>query len=34
MRFYVVAGYFQRYVAHLPSAGEMAIFDRSWGEKT
>ena len=22
--------YFQRYVAHLPSAGEMAIFDRSW----
>ena len=22
--------YFQRYVPHLPSAGEMAIFDRSW----
>lgn len=22
--------YFQRYVAHLPSAGEMVIFDRSW----
>lgn len=22
--------YFQRYVAHLPAAGEMAIFDRSW----
>jgi len=22
--------YFQRYVAHLPSAGEMALFDRSW----
>jgi polyphosphate kinase 2 len=22
--------YFQRYVAHLPPAGEMAIFDRSW----
>lgn len=22
--------YFQRYVAHLPSAGEIAIFDRSW----
>jgi polyphosphate kinase 2 len=22
--------YFQRYVAHLPSAGEMAFFDRSW----
>lgn len=22
--------YFQRYVAHLPSAGEISIFDRSW----
>ena len=22
--------YFQRYVAHLPAAGEIAIFDRSW----
>jgi polyphosphate kinase 2 len=22
--------FFQRYVAHLPSAGEMALFDRSW----
>lgn len=22
--------YFQRYVAHLPSAGELVIFDRSW----
>jgi polyphosphate kinase len=22
--------YFQRYVAHLPSAGEMVMFDRSW----
>ncbi len=22
--------YFQRYVAHLPSAGEIALFDRSW----
>jgi polyphosphate kinase 2 len=22
--------YFQRYIAHLPPAGEMAIFDRSW----
>jgi len=22
--------YFQRYVAHLPTAGEMALFDRSW----
>lgn len=22
--------YFQRYVAHLPTAGEMTIFDRSW----
>jgi polyphosphate kinase 2 len=22
--------YFQRYVAHLPSAGSMALFDRSW----
>ncbi len=22
--------YFQRYVAHLPSAGEIAMFDRSW----
>ena len=22
--------YFQRYVAHLPASGEMAIFDRSW----
>ncbi len=22
--------YFQRYVEHLPSAGEMVLFDRSW----
>jgi polyphosphate kinase len=22
--------YFQRYVPHLPSAGEITIFDRSW----
>ena len=22
--------YFQRYVAHLPTAGEVALFDRSW----
>jgi polyphosphate kinase 2 len=22
--------YFQRYIAHLPSAGEIALFDRSW----
>ena len=22
--------YFQRYIAHLPSAGEMVLFDRSW----
>ncbi|ALP40384.1 polyphosphate kinase 2 [Aeromonas schubertii] len=22
--------YFQRYVAHLPAAGEMMLFDRSW----
>src|SRR5262249_13700229 len=22
--------YFQRYVAHLPSAGEIVLFDRSW----
>jgi polyphosphate kinase 2 (PPK2 family) len=22
--------YFQRYVKHLPSAGEMVLFDRSW----
>ena len=22
--------YFQRYVAHLPGAGEIALFDRSW----
>lgn len=22
--------YFQRYVTHLPSAGEIVIFDRSW----
>ncbi|MGH7065265.1 MAG: polyphosphate kinase 2, partial [Stellaceae bacterium] len=22
--------YFQRYVAHLPTAGEIVIFDRSW----
>jgi polyphosphate kinase 2 len=22
--------YFQRYVAHLPAAGELALFDRSW----
>jgi polyphosphate kinase 2 len=24
------AWYFQRYVAHLPSAGELVLFDRSW----
>jgi polyphosphate kinase 2 len=24
------AWYFQRYVAHLPSAGEIVLFDRSW----
>ena len=24
------AWYFQRYVAHLPAAGEMVLFDRSW----
>ena len=23
--------YFQRYVAHLPGAGEMVLYDRSWG---
>ena len=22
--------YFQRYLAHLPAAGEMVLFDRSW----
>ena len=22
--------YFQRYVQHLPSAGELVLFDRSW----
>ena len=22
--------YFQRYIAHLPAAGEMVLFDRSW----
>ena len=22
--------YFQRYISHLPSAGEMMLFDRSW----
>ena len=22
--------YFQRYVAHLPAAGELVLFDRSW----
>ena len=22
--------YFQRYIAHLPNAGEMVFFDRSW----
>ena len=26
--------YFQRYVQHLPSAGEMVIFDRSWYNRT
>jgi polyphosphate kinase len=26
----VTQWYFQRYVAHLPAAGEMVIFDRSW----
>ena len=27
-------GHFQRYVQHLPSAGEMVIFDRSWYKQT
>ncbi len=27
-------GYFQRYAAHLPTAGEMVIFDRSWYNRT
>jgi polyphosphate kinase 2 len=26
--------YFQRYIAHLPAAGEIAIFDRSWYNRT
>ncbi|HSV98872.1 MAG TPA: polyphosphate kinase 2 [Sedimentisphaerales bacterium] len=26
----VTQWYFQRYVAHLPAAGEMVLFDRSW----
>jgi len=26
--------YFQRYVSHLPSAGEIVIFDRSWYNRT
>jgi polyphosphate kinase 2 len=26
--------YFQRYVPHLPSAGEMVLFDRSWYNRT
>ena len=26
--------YFQRYVQHLPAAGEMVIFDRSWYNRT
>ncbi len=26
--------YFQRHVAHLPSAGEMVLFDRSWYNRT
>ena len=26
--------YFQRYVAHLPSSGEMVLFDRSWYNRT
>ena len=26
--------YFQRYAAHLPAAGEMALFDRSWYNRT
>lgn len=26
--------YFQRYVAHLPSAGEIVLFDRSWYNRT
>jgi polyphosphate kinase 2 len=26
----VTQWYFQRYVAHLPAAGEMVVFDRSW----
>ena len=26
--------YFQRYVAHLPAAGEMVLFDRSWYTRT
>src|ERR1700709_104738 len=25
--------YFQRYVAHLPAAGEMVLFDRSWYDR-
>jgi polyphosphate kinase 2 len=25
--------YFQRYVAHLPAAGEMVLFDRSWNNR-
>ncbi len=26
--------YFQRYIRHLPTAGEMALFDRSWYNRT
>ena len=26
--------YFQRYVSHLPTAGEMILFDRSWYNRT
>lgn len=26
--------YFQRYIKHLPTAGEMALFDRSWYNRT
>ncbi|MCK4922806.1 MAG: hypothetical protein KAS71_17255, partial [Bacteroidales bacterium] len=26
--------YFQRYVSHLPTAGEMVLFDRSWYNRT
>ncbi len=25
--------YFQRYIAHLPAAGEIVVFDRSWNNR-